>query len=289
MSRSSGRIEFLVANQRAAVGLPSDGAHNPSASPNQIMSTAEAPSPSEVQSQEPAGAEAAASAPIRSTSLFSAPQPRPADDFSNYRALSAPAILSLVIGAISVIALLDFWALKVVPALGVIAAVAAMRQIRSRPDELTGMKQAKLGLALSGTLLVGSSALAIVSHQLEVPEGYQRISYGMLKHPNEALQHVASPEAAALDGQRVFIKGYMFPTPHETGVTKFVLCRDNGDCCFGGQPPPCDMIFVELTEGLDTRYDRRLRHVAGTFHVANNDKNDVGKQVLYRLDADYIK
>lgn len=272
MSRSSGRIEFLIRNQQTAVGLPA-----------------------EVPPQFPANSRMAASADTaelqeapQSKSLFTAPA-RPVDDFSQYRALSAPAVVSIVLGAISIVALLDFWALKAVPALGVIAALAAIVQIRRRPDELTGMKQAKIGLALSGVMLVGTSAYAVIAHQLEVPEGYGRISYAMLKHPDEALEHLPSPAAQELDGKRVFIKGYMFPPSHETGVTRFVLCRDNGDCCFGGQPPPSDMIFVELKEGLDTRYDSRLRHVAGTFHVVNTDKNDVGKQVLYRLDADYIR
>ncbi|MBN8625292.1 MAG: DUF3299 domain-containing protein [Planctomycetes bacterium] len=249
------------------------------------MSTTEAAATTEADDD----ANASSLAPPRSTSLFAAPQPRAVDDYAGYRALSAPAVVSLVIGAISIVALLDFWALKAIPALGVIAAVAAIVQIRNRPEELTGLKQAKLGLALCGFFLIGSSAYAIVTHQLEVPEGYERISYGLLKNPDDNMQHVAPPAALELDGKRVFIKGYMFPPAHETGVTKFVLCRDNGDCCFGGQPPPCDMIFVDLQEGLDTTYNRRLRHVAGTFRVAKNDKNDVGKQVLYRLDADYIK
>ena len=224
------------------------------------------------------------------TSLFSsAPAAVAVDDYGQYRALSASAVISLVIGAISAIALLDFWILKAVPALGMVLGLSALQRIRSRPDELSGLKQARIGLALSAFFLLASVGWGAFRYVNEVPEGYVRISYEQLKNPDERMRNFASPQAMELEGKRVFIKGYMFPPPHETGVTRFVLCRDNGDCCFGGQPPPSDMVFIELAQGLDTNYDQRIRHVAGTFHVANFQSSDVGKQVLYRLDADYIK
>ncbi len=210
-------------------------------------------------------------------------------NYEQYRSLSAAAVISLILGIISIVAVLDFWALKIVPALGALLALTAIVQIRRRPDELSGLKPAKYGLILSLVFLIGGSSLAAITHALEVPDGYEPITYGMLKHPDDAKQNSPSPEAVALDGKRVFIKGYMFPTPHETGVTKFLLCRDNGDCCFGGQPPAADMIIVDLVPGLDTSYNRKLRHVAGTFHVAGSHSSDVKKDVLYRLDADYIK
>lgn len=247
--------------------------------------TTEAAAPDKVPST------AFAAAGGASTSLFStASAPAAAvDDYAQYRALSASAVISLVIGAISAIALLDFWILKAVPALGMVLGLSALQRIRSRPDELSGLKQARIGLALSAFFLLASVGWGAFRYVNEVPEGYTRISYEQLKNPDERMRNFASPQAMDLEGKRVFLKGYMFPPPHETGVTRFVLCRDNGDCCFGGQPPPSDMVFIELAPGLETKYDRQLRHVAGTFHVANFQSSDVGKQVLYRLDADYIK
>lgn len=226
-----------------------------------------------------------------SRSLFDRPaaQVGEASGYEHYRSLSGAAVVSLILGVVSVVALLDFWVLKVLPAFGLVLALVAIVRIRRQSDELTGMKAAKLGLALSLAFLVVGSSLSIYTYATEVPPGYERISYETLKHPDEALRNSASPAALALEGKRIFIKGFMFPPPHEKGVTKFVLCRDNGDCCFGGQPPASDMIFVDLVPGLDTHYDRKLRHVAGTFHVAGSHSKDVNKDVLYRLDADYIK
>ena len=51
-----------------------------------------------------------------------------------------------------------------------------------------------------------------------------------------------------LDGKKVFIKGYMYPSSQMTGIREFVLCRDNGTCCFGGQPRLTDMIRVKLKD-----------------------------------------
>jgi len=123
----------------------------------------------------------------------------------------------------------------------------------------------------------------------EVPEGYQPIDYSLLKHPDPRLEALPSPAAQSLEGKKVFLRGYMFPPDHDTGIAAFLLCRDNGDCCFGGQPPPSDMVFIKLENPLQTSYSRRLRRVAGTFHVAGSRYGDIKKDVLYQLDADYIK
>jgi hypothetical protein len=211
-----------------------------------------------------------------------------AGEFEAYRTMSAAAVAACVLGIISIVALADYWALKAIPAIGLIAGLVALRQLAKYPDELSGRKAALIGVAASAIFLVFGSGLSWWGYVSELPEGYTRIGYDQLK-PTAAAPHAPPPEAAALDGERVFIKGYMFPTAHTEGVRKFVLCRDNGDCCFGGQPPKSDMVFVELVEPLDTEFTSRVRKVAGTFRVAGMRSSDVNQDVLYRLEADYIK
>ncbi len=71
-----------------------------------------------------------------------------------YRAVTVPAVLALVLGLLSVLALATpiLWALPV--AAGVVA-VVAIRRIRSAPSEWTGIGMAYAGLALAVVFLVG--------------------------------------------------------------------------------------------------------------------------------------
>lgn len=210
------------------------------------------------------------------------------ESYENYRSMSTAAVLSFALGMLSVGALVDLWAIKIVPVLGIIAGVTALGRIRRAPNDLTGRKPAFIGIAASALFLVCGSGLSWYGYATEVPAGHERMRYDDLK-PTAARPNDPPASAIALNGKQVFIKGYMFPTPHDKGVTKFVLCRDNGDCCFGGNPPKSDAIYVHLKEPLDTEFTTRLRHVAGTFQVAAAHATDGNLDVLYRIEADYIK
>lgn len=205
-----------------------------------------------------------------------------------YRSLSSSAVAACLVGIVSIIALFDFWPLKVVPVIGLVAGLMGLRQIKQMPNEYTGRKVALVGIALSAFFLIGGTTVGVLVPILEVPKDHTAINYEDLK-PTPDRPNAVPATAAELDGRKVFIKGYMFPTSHNEGIRKFLLCRDNGDCCFGGQPPSSDMVWVELNAPLETDFSTRLRHVAGTFHVAGSHMADVRQEILYRLDADYIK
>jgi hypothetical protein len=211
-----------------------------------------------------------------------------AGEFEAYRTVSAAAVVACVLGIVSITALADYWALKAIPVMGLVAGLVASRQIAKYPDELSGRKAALIGVALSAVFLTFGSGLSWWTYVAELPDGYERIGYEMLK-PVAAAPNAPPPEAVALDGRRVFIKGYMYPTDQTEGVRRFVLCRDNGDCCFGGQPPKSDMVFVELVDPLDTKFTSQVRKVAGTFRVAGMRSSEVKQDVFYRLEADYIQ
>jgi hypothetical protein len=234
----------------------------------------------------PASADSAA----LSGQSFSAAADQP-EGYEHYRAMSGSAVVSVLLGVVSIVSLLpDFWILKVIPALGVIAGVTALVRIRRRSDELSGRKVALVGTFLSLAMLVAGTAWSAIVYATEIPDPkYQRIDYSMLKHPDEAKKNAISPAAQALDGKEVFLKGYMFPTQHQTGIVKFVLCRDNGDCCFGNEPPRSDMVLVELKKPLQATFSTGIRKVAGTFRIEGNHLGEENLDVLYRLEADYIK
>jgi len=206
----------------------------------------------------------------------------------HYRTLSSLAVFSIACGVLSILALFDL-SLGLIPAIGILTGIRALRQIHRTPDELAGGWLAKMGIALSLLLLVSGWARISYIRAMEVPDGYLRISYEQLQpDPNTAGQTV--PQSALdLDGQHIFIKGYVYPGSQKTGIKRFVLCRDNGTCCFGGQPKVTDMIQVTLADPLSLDYSPNIHRLAGTFHVEPSQASDQRGTVLYQLDADYLK
>jgi hypothetical protein len=71
-----------------------------------------------------------------------------------------------------------------------------------------------------------------------------------------------------LDGRRIRIRGFMYPTYQQTGVHAFGLARDNQICCFGRSPKIYDVFDVKLHEGVTTDYiPNRPFDVVGVFHI----------------------
>jgi hypothetical protein len=89
---------------------------------------------------------------------------------------------------------------------------------------------------------------------------------------------------AGLDGKRVRIRGWMYPTFVSEGLTSFTLARDNGICCFQRMPKIYDVIFVKLEKGQSTNYiDQRPFDVEGTFMIDNEgDGSDLPR--LYKIE-----
>jgi len=231
---------------------------------------------------------------MNSTTADSAALSSVADEgegYEHYRAMSGSAVVSVILGVVSLVALLpDFWLVKAIPVFGIIAGLGALRRISLQPDELSGRKVALVGVVMSAVMLVTGTAWSAYDYVTEIPDPkYQRIDYSMLKDPDPSRKNTIPPAALALEGKEVFLKGYMFPTQHQTGITKFILCRDNGDCCFGKEPPKSDMVLVDLKQPLTTNFSTGVRRVAGTFRITGTHLGDANLDVFYRLEADYIK
>ncbi len=210
------------------------------------------------------------------------------DDFVQYRALSALAVVSCAIGVLSVLAFVD-WTLAIIPLVGMICGAIALVRIRANSAELSGEGFALAGVLASGVFMASGLAWLTYAYVNEVPDGYERLSYADLQPDPEVTGEVFPPTAEQFDGKRVFIKGYVYPSKQTSGIKTFVLCRDNGQCCFGGQPKLTDRIQVKLKGPLLLEYSTRLTRVAGTFHVEPAQAVDVQGGVLYHLDADYLK
>jgi hypothetical protein len=211
-----------------------------------------------------------------------------AADYAQYRALSAAAVATLVVGILSLMAFLHPW-FVVLPIVGIVLGIVAVKKIRANAEELTGEVVARAGMALSLLFGIAGPSYQAYVYATEVPDWAQRISYAQLQ-PDENSPGLLFPRSAlALDGKKVFIKGYIYPGQQTDGIKQFLLCRDRGDCCFGGNPKITDRIQVTLADPLTVSFSSRQFKVAGTFRVEPTKAvNGIGA-VLYHLDAEYVQ
>ncbi|HEV7223813.1 MAG TPA: DUF4190 domain-containing protein [Pirellulales bacterium] len=213
------------------------------------------------------------------------------NDYARYRALSALAVVSGVLGVLSASALLD-WTLCVLPVVGIITGVLALKKIWASPAEYTGELFALAGSLLSTAFLIGGISWHSYVYATEVPPDHQRINYDMLQPDPRSPGQIVPPSAAQLDGKKVFIKGYVYQ-PNSggvmTGLKQFVLVRDKGQCCFGGDPKLTDMILVKLSGKLSAEFNMRVIKLAGTFHVSPTGGIHGLGPVVYQLDADHLR
>jgi hypothetical protein len=207
-----------------------------------------------------------------------------------YQAVSKAAVLSLVFAVVGLFAFL-IPGLLFLPLLALIFGVVGIVNLRRYPEELTGKKSAIFGLLIALVGLIGATALHVSVYLTEVPDGFQRISFNDLAPDKKKPEMPIPPQAIQLEGQRVFLKGYVHPSVDRKGdVDRFILVPDMGTCCFGGQPKLTDMIEVKLVGGLSVRYSYRRLALAGTFHLDPTVSARDGSQgPCYKLIAEYLK
>ena len=174
---------------------------------------------------------------------------------------------------------------------GLVLGFLTLRQIQQADGGLGGRKLATFGLAMSVVMLISGTAMHIYWYQTELPEGFQRVSFGadIAKKGfviEDGIRRV-HPDLAELEGKPLFLKGYMYPEQQLDGISSFILCRDNGQCCFGGQPKVEDMIKVKLSDGQTARYSDQMISVAGVFRL--RDLRKAGNlEPAFELDATHF-
>ena len=210
------------------------------------------------------------------------------DEFA-YKPIPPLAPVSLLLGLCALSGLLSALGL-IFGLFGFALGWTCLRQIKHADGGLGGLNLARSGVFLSAALFVSGLGLHIYWYQAELPEGFQRVNFSQdisrkefVYEDNRPRMH---PDVQALDGQKLFVKGYMYPTGQEQGLTDFILCRDNGQCCFGGQPKLTDMIKVKMGKGTAT-YSAGMISVAGVFRL--RDLSRAGNmEPAYELDATHF-
>ena len=210
-----------------------------------------------------------------------------------YQAVCKSAVAAVIFGVLGLSAFLAQM-FMLLPILGIIFGLLALKAIYAYPDELVGKGAAKVGLILSIVCLVASGAMHSFIYATEVPEGYRRISFAELKPSSRAADPNRYPDRAEdFDGAKVFLKGYVRPpSGKQYGLKNFIMVGDFGDCCFGGNPKITEVVAVDITTDDLIDHSYFLRKIGGTFHLDSRSRriNEDGiPTVYYSIKADYIR
>jgi hypothetical protein len=222
------------------------------------------------------------------------------DETIHYRAIHTGAVFGLVLGVFSAVMLLlapiapSAWLpVTLIPAAGMSISLWSAGKIRRESDQLTGLPLAMAGFTLSLVFLVAGVGYGSYIYVTEVPEGYSRISFETLR-PTELQERggvLVPPEVEALNGKRVFIKGYIRPgsSPVRTGIDRFLLVRDNNQCCFGdlSKVKYFDQMAVQITSSHRVDDTLRILRMGGILEVHPENLALGPGSPVFSLKADY--
>lgn len=97
--------------------------------------------------------------------------------------------------------------------------------------------------------------------------------------------NLLTAKVTELDGMRIRIRGYMLPSFQQKGITRFILVRDNQECCFGPGAALHDCIVVDMIDGASAAFSTRPITVEGVFKI-KEFKGPNGKHLaIYHLDG----
>lgn len=201
-----------------------------------------------------------------------------------------PLVVSAAVCVLLSVAAFVWDVLVLVPVLGAVLAAVGYWQVRRSADRFSGDKLALISGVLLVLLAGSASAFHAYNFLTEIPEGFRRVSFPAdISAKGFVVKNGAATipdEVAQLDSQPIFLKGYMYPTRQTEGLKSFVLCKDSGDCCFGGQPKPSDMIYIEMQE-QPVNYRAGLVAVGGVFRTSPT-LDETGLNPVYKLECQFF-
>jgi hypothetical protein len=188
----------------------------------------------------------------------------------------------------------DPWTTSASP--GQIAAVQGAAAAAASADSAVEVAASRAAGVIQTEPIVRTIQLLVPeqSFSVEGPDDAIRISYddfdllkvlNMEPVPVNAVDHFPK-WLKDLDGKRVRVRGFMYPTFQETDIPAFVLARDNQICCFGRNPKIYDLVEVTLRDGVTTDYIQgRPFDVFGIFHISPEADGDELWQLYQMTDA----
>jgi hypothetical protein len=127
----------------------------------------------------------------------------------------------------------------------------------------------------------------------DTADGVLGLTFDDLVFPMEKdqpfVESLLTDKIRGLFGRKVKIRGYIHPScPFQTGVTSFILVRDDQSCCFGPGAALYDAIIVDMLPGRTTNFSTKPIAVEGV--LTFREFKDFGKHLaIYHLDAEAVE
>ena len=118
----------------------------------------------------------------------------------------------------------------------------------------------------------------------ELPENvtFDDVKFEIEKNEDFSRQ-ILTDKINNFEGKRIKIRGYIRPSFKQTGIEKFILVRDNQECCFGPGAMIYDCMIVGMKKGTSTEFTTRPITVEGDFYLKEFEGPDGKLWAIYRL------
>jgi len=147
--------------------------------------------------------------------------------------------------------------------------------------------------ASSETVATTPKAVAQTGAAVRGANGIRETSFDDLKFPMEKTDAFAEAmltnDVKSLFGERIRIRGYMYPTPRKRGLKQFVLVRDNLECCFGPGAALFDCVLVSMQEGVTATYETYPIAVEGEFRFEPLPGPDGRPLAIFQMVGEAVK
>ena len=110
-----------------------------------------------------------------------------------------------------------------------------------------------------------------------------------MEEGNPFSQDLLPERVTSLVGQQIRIRGYILPSFQQTGLTQFVLVRDNMECCFGPGAALYDCVVVKMLPGKTAEFSIRPVAVTGTFGIKELKGPDENHLAVYSLIGESVR
>jgi hypothetical protein len=206
-----------------------------------------------------------------------------------YRALSRLAVGSVAVGVLSILSALE-WYLGLVPVIGILLGWMALRRIQGIPEELTGRRVAQAGICLSLAMWVFGITCLSFARIRDVPFGYKPLTFEQMQPDRKVRGETIPPAVLKLEGEKVFVTGFMYPGRQVTGIQRFIMVPSIGHCSFcTRQLRSTEMIRVSLTGDLTADFTSHEVRLGGTLRIDKDAASDPYGGFPYLLEGDYLR
>jgi hypothetical protein len=98
-----------------------------------------------------------------------------------------------------------------------------------------------------------------------------------------------TPAIEKIDKTNIRIRGYILPSFQQSGLSQFVLVRDNMQCCFGPGAALYDCIVVQMNDGRTTDFTTQPVAVEGVFSIQEIAGPEGKCLAIYHMQADKVR